>query len=118
MHMSAVRRLTGNEHLGFEFATEWSTYELDERTRALLTYAAKLTDYPSALEDADIDALRSAGWGERGIWEATALIAFFNFSGRMEAAAGMPPDEVPSNSRLKEARTDSPRLFALKRRTR
>ena len=53
--MSAVRRLTGNEHLGFEFATEWSTYELDERTRALLAYAAKLTDYPSALEDADIE---------------------------------------------------------------
>jgi uncharacterized peroxidase-related enzyme len=116
MHMSAVRRLTGNEHLSFDFATEWPTYDLDEKTRALLVYAAKLTEYPSAVEDADIDALRSAGWGERGIWEASALIAFFNFSGRMEAAAGMPPDQVPTNSPLKEARTDRRGVFALNRR--
>lgn len=116
--MSAVRRLTGNEHLTFDFATEWPTYDLDEKTRVLLAYAAKLTDTPSAVEDADIDALRSAGWGERGIWEASALISFFNFSGRMEAAAGMPPDEVPSTSRLKEARTDHRGLFALQRRAR
>lgn len=44
------------------------------------------------VEDADIAALRAAGWGERGIYEATALIALFNFSGRLEAAAGLPPD--------------------------
>jgi uncharacterized peroxidase-related enzyme len=106
MHTSAVRRLTGNEHLSFEFATEWSTYDLDERTRALLSYATKLTEAPSQLEDADVDALRAAGWDERGIWEATALTAFFNFSGRMEAASGLPPDEVPAGAHPKEAKPD------------
>lgn len=114
--MSAVRRLTGNEHLTFDFATGWPTYDLDEKTRVLLAYATKLTETPSLVEDADIHALRSAGWGERGIWEATALISFFNFSGRMEAAAGLPPDEVPANSRLKEARSDHQGAFALKGR--
>lgn len=116
MHMSAVRRLTGDDHLSFEFATEWPSYDLDDKTRALLTYATRLTDTPSLVEDGDINDLRSAGWGERGIWEATALISFFNFSGRMEAAAGMPPDEVPANSRLKEARTDHQGTFPLVRR--
>lgn len=106
MHATAVRRLTGNEHLSFEFATEWPLYELDEKTRALLGYANSLTDAPSAIEDADIDALRTAGWDEDGIWQATALAAFFNFTGRLEAAAGLPPDEVPATSRLKEARPD------------
>ena len=113
MHTSAVRRLTGNEHLTSEFATEWPTYDLDERTRSLLSYAAKLTETPSLIEDADIEALRSAGWSERGIWEATALTSFFNLSGRMEAASGLPPDEVPSDARPKEAKPDAQGIVEL-----
>jgi len=74
MHSAAVRRLTGNEHLGVEFATEWPLYDLDEKTRALLAYAAKLTDTPGMVADADIEALRAAGWDDRGIWQATALV--------------------------------------------
>jgi alkylhydroperoxidase family enzyme len=101
-----VRRLTGNEHLSFEFAAEWPTYDLDEKTRTLLAYAAKLTDTPSLIDDADIDALRAAGWDEHGIWQATALISFFNCTGRMEAAAGLPPDQVPSSSQIPEMKKD------------
>jgi alkylhydroperoxidase family enzyme len=115
MHATAVRRLTGNEHLGFEFATEWPLYDLDAKTRAVLTYAVKLTDAPGAIEDADIDALRTAGWDEDGIWQASALTSFFNFTGRMEAAAGLPPDEVPITSRFKEAKPDG-RPTAISRR--
>jgi uncharacterized peroxidase-related enzyme len=106
MHSAAVRRLTGDDHLGFEFATEWPVYDLDEKTRAVLAYTAKLTDAPSTIEDADIDALRAAGFDEDGIWQATALAAFFNFTGRLEAAAGLPPDEVPARSNFKEAKPD------------
>jgi alkylhydroperoxidase family enzyme len=101
--------------LSSAFATEWPTYDLDPKTRALLAYAAKLTEAPSAIEDADVDALRSAGWGERGIWDATALISFFNFTGRMEAAAGLPPDQVPTGSPAREARSDRRGTFALER---
>ena len=90
-----MRRLTKDEHLGPEFATTWPTYELDPKTRALLSYAKKLTEEPNMLEDADVDALRAAGWDERAIYEATALISLFNCSGRMEAASGLPMDEVP-----------------------
>jgi uncharacterized protein YciW len=66
----------------------------------------KLTESPSQIEDADIEALRAAGWDERGIWEATALTAFFNLSGRMEAASGLPPDELPADASPKEAEPD------------
>lgn len=103
MHTAAVRRLTGDEHLGFEFATTWPQYEMDEATRALLAYASRLTEMPSMVDAADTDALRRAGWDERAIWESTALVSFFNFSGRMEAAAGLPPDEIPEGARFKEA---------------
>ena len=90
-----MRRLTKDAHLGPGFATSWPTYELDPKTRALLSYAKKLTEEPSMVEDADVDALRAAGWDEQAIYEATALISLFNCSGRVEAASGLPMDEVP-----------------------
>lgn len=100
-----MRRLTGDEHLTFEFATRWPEYDLDEKTRALLACAKKLTETPSMIEDADLDALRAAGWDEDGIFEATALIAFYNFSGRIEAASGLPPDRPPADAPFAEATT-------------
>ena len=101
-----MRRLTGDEHLSSEFATTWRTYDLDDKTTALLAYAEKLTKTPGQIEDADVDALRDAGWNERAIYEATALISFFNFSGRLEAASGLPPDPVPAEAITPEARSE------------
>jgi alkylhydroperoxidase family enzyme len=98
--------LTKDEHLSAEFATIWPTYDLDKKTRALLAYAKKLTEEPSVMEDADFEALRDAGWGEDGIYEATALISLFNYSGRMEAASGLPMDEIPEGARFAEGKPD------------
>lgn len=99
-----MRRLTNDEHLSPEFATTWPTYALDERTRALLAYAKKLTESPAFLDDDDFAALRAAGWDDAGVYEATALVGFFNFTGRMEAASGLPPDQIPHDARMAEAR--------------
>jgi uncharacterized peroxidase-related enzyme len=112
MHTAAVRRLTGDEHLTSDFATTWPTYDLDGPTRALLAYAKKLTESPGLMEDADVEALRAAGWDDRAIYEATALISFFNFSGRMEAASGLPQDQIPLGSRFREGRSDRRRVLA------
>ncbi len=101
-----MRRLTGDERFGPEFASTWATYDLDAKTHALLAYAAKLTETPGLIDDADVDALRAVGWDERAIYEATALIALFNMTGRLEAAAGLPMDEIPASARFKEAMPD------------
>jgi uncharacterized peroxidase-related enzyme len=103
LHSAAVRRLTGDDHLGHEFATTWPEYELDEQTRALLRYASKLTEAPNLVEPADRDALRQAGWSDAAIWEIAALTSFFNFSGRLEAASGLPPDQIPETAKFAEA---------------
>jgi alkylhydroperoxidase family enzyme len=99
-----VRRLTGDEHLSSEFAATWPEYDLDPATRALLAYASKLTEHPAMLDDSDFAALRLAGWDDNGIYEATALVGFFNFTGRLEAASGLPLDEIPAMARMREAR--------------
>ena len=107
-----MRRLTEDEHLTAEFATTWSQYDLDPKTRALLSYAKKLTQEPSMVEDSDIEDLRSAGWDEQGIYEATALISFFNCTGRMEAASGLPMDHIPQGARFPEATAGKPTVSA------
>ena len=112
MHTAAVRRLTKDEHLTAEFATTWPTYDLDRKTRALLSYAKKLTQEPSMMEDSDVEDLRSAGWDEQGIYEATALISLFNCSGRMEAASGLPMDQIPQGARFPEATAGKPKVSA------
>ncbi len=76
---------------------------MDSKTRALLGYASKLTETPSFVDEGDIGSLRDAGWNEFEIWEITALISFFNFSGRLEAASGLPPDEIPEGAKFAEA---------------
>lgn len=93
-----MRRLTGDEHLDSDFATEWPEYDLSRDTRALLTYATKLTEAPAQVTEADVDQLREAGWDEEAIYRATALVSFFNCSGRMEAVSGLPPDEIPDDA--------------------
>ena len=103
MHTTAVRRLTGDEHLSNDFATTWPEYELDPKTRSLLSYAGKLTESPSLVNKDEIDLLRDAGWSEQEIWEITALVSFFNFSGRMEAASGLPADRIPEGATFAEA---------------
>ena len=78
---------------------------MDSKTRALLGYASKLTETPSLVNEDDIGSLRNVGWNERAIWEITALISFFNFSGRLEAASGLPPDQIPEGAKFAEARS-------------
>lgn len=107
LHTAAVRRLTGDEHLNHEFATTWTEYKLDEKTRSLLNYSSKLTESPGMVGKEDIDLLNAAGWSEKAVWEITALISFFNFSGRMEAASGLPPDQIPDGAKFAEGHADN-----------
>ncbi|MGW8281811.1 MAG: carboxymuconolactone decarboxylase family protein [Gemmatimonadota bacterium] len=72
----------------------------------MLGYASKLTETPSFVDEEDIAKLRASGWSEQAIWQITALASFFNFSGRMEAASGLPPDVIPDSAAFAEARAE------------
>jgi hypothetical protein len=79
-----------------------------------LAYAKKLTQEPSMVEDADIEELRTAGWDEQGIYEATALISFFNYTGRIEAASKLPMDRIPQGAQFPEATPGKPTVTQLR----
>jgi uncharacterized peroxidase-related enzyme len=81
---------------------------MDEKTRAMLRYASKLTETPSFIGENDSESLKTAGWSDREIWDIAALTSFFNFSGRLEAASGLPPDQIPEGAKLAEATENRP----------
>lgn len=62
---------------------------LSPKDRALLKYVKILTLEPAKTKDADVQALRDAGWTDEQIWEASLETSFFAFFNRMADAYGL-----------------------------
>lgn len=72
---------------------DWRDCQLDAPTAALLGYAERLTRRPQDSTLADLDALRRAGWDDRGIHDAVQIIGFFNYINRVADGLGVPPED-------------------------
>lgn len=91
-HGAAVRSLSGDPVLGEMMVMDYRVADLAPRQRAMLDFAVKLTGSPSAIEEADRQRLREAGFSDRDIWDICAVAAFFNMSNRMASAVAMRPN--------------------------
>lgn len=92
-HGAAVRQLSGDPILGEQMVMNYRAACLDPRRRAMLDFAAKLTERPHEVEEADRATLRQAGFSERDIWDISAVAGFFNMSNRIASATDMRPNE-------------------------
>lgn len=91
-HGAAVRQLSGDPVLGELMVMNYRAARLDRRRRAMLDFAAKLTETPDKIVEADREALREAGFSDRDIWDIAAVASFFNMSNRMASAVDMRPN--------------------------
>lgn len=91
-HGAAVRQYSGDPILGELMVMNYRAAKLTKRQRAMLDFATKLTAEPWAVEDADRDALRHAGFSDREIWDIAAVAGFFNMSNRVASATDMRPN--------------------------
>jgi uncharacterized peroxidase-related enzyme len=64
-------------------ASDWRKAPLETTDLALCAYAEKLTLSPSEIVEADITALRAAGFNDRAIHDATQVIGYFNYINRI-----------------------------------
>ena len=92
-HGAAVRQLSGNPALGEQMVMNYRSADLDERQRAMLDFAVKLTETPGRIEEQDREALRTVGFNDRDIWDIGATASFFNMTNRMASATDMRPNE-------------------------
>ena len=56
---------------------------------AALHYAEKLTVAPGRMEEADVQALRVAGWDDGEILEINQIVGYFNYANRLLNGLGV-----------------------------
>ncbi len=61
----------------------------DSAEAALLAYADKLTLDPASVTPGDVEALREAGFGDRAIHDACAIVSYFAFVNRIADGLGV-----------------------------
>jgi len=93
-HGAAVRELSGDPELGEMLVMNYRVAELPPRQRAMLDFAAKVSEASYRIEEADREALRAVGFSDRDIWDIAAVAAFFNMTNRMASAIAMMPNRA------------------------
>ena len=55
----------------------------------MLRFAIKLTTAPGAMTNADVDALRSAGFSDRDILDIVEVVAYYAYANRIADGLGI-----------------------------
>ena len=91
-HGAAVRKLSGDPKLGEAMLMNYRVADLDARQRAMLDFAAKLTESSAKVEEADREGLRHFGFSDRDIFDIASVAGFFNMTNRVASAIDMKPN--------------------------
>ena len=91
-HGQAVRQLSGDPELGEMLVMNYRVAKLNDRQRAMLDFAWRLTVEPWAVADGDRQVLRDAGLSDDEIFDLSDVIGFFNMSNRFATAVDMMPN--------------------------
>ena len=91
-HSAALRKLTKNPELCDQIAADYTDADLEPRERAMLDFAVKLTKASADTSDAEVDALRDAGWTDEDIFDIAQVAAMFNFTNRLASGLGWVPN--------------------------
>ena len=91
-HGAAVRKLSGDPVLGEQLVMNYHSAKLDLRQKAMLDFAALMTESSQHIEETDRSALRAVGFSDRDIWDIAAVTGFFNMTNRVASATDMQPN--------------------------
>ncbi len=74
------------EELVARVAQDWRAAELGPADQALCLFAEKLTATPGRMAQADVEALRAAGFDDVAIHDAIQVTSYFNYINRVADA--------------------------------
>ena len=92
-HGAELRQQLGDPQLADLIGYDYRRASLDERTRAMLDYAVKITHTPVECSTADVEHLRNLGFSDQAIFDIAETTAMYNFTNRLASATGMMPNE-------------------------
>ena len=87
-----MRRLTEDPVLSELIVQDYRRAGLDEKTRAMLDYAIKITRTPVDCEEADIEKLQALGFSLDDVYDIITTASIYNYNNRVAEAAGHLPD--------------------------
>lgn len=95
-HGEALKAYWDDPHKVESFMIDWRSIELDDRQQAMLAYAERLTLRPDSVTEADIDALRDAGFDDASVLALNLVTSYFNFVNRIAEGLGVAftPEEM------------------------
>ena len=88
-----MRRLTEDPVLSELIVQDYRRAGLDEKTRAMLDYAIKITRTPVDCEEADIEKLQALGFSLDDVYDIITTASIYNYN-RVAEAAGHLPDRA------------------------
>ncbi len=81
------------------------TSSVSPRLKPLLRYVKKLTLNPSRMTRADADAVHSAGWSDRTLFDVALLTGLFNLMNRLVDGLGVEATEAENRESAKRLST-------------
>lgn len=91
-HGAAVRQMSGDPQLGEMLAFNHRVAVLSDRQRAMVDYAALLTEAPEHASEAEREALREVGFSDADIFDICEVAGFFNMTNRVAHGVDMMPN--------------------------
>ncbi len=102
-HADDLRAEVQNDELVRQIRTDYRQAAIEERTRALLAYAEKLTRSPASMCEQDVEELRRHGYSDRAILDAAQVTAYFNYINRIADGLGVDLEpEYPPHPKAEE----------------
>ncbi len=89
-----MRRLTEDPVLSEMMVQDYRRAGLDEKTRAMLDYAIKITRTPVDCDEADIEKLQALGFSLDDVYDIITTASIYNYNNRVAEAAGHLPDRA------------------------
>ena len=88
-HRRGLRRLLKDDDLVAAVEADWQTAPLSDARRAMLTYAVKLTRTPGDMVEADVVALRDAGFSDRDVLDIAEVTGYYAYANRIADGLGI-----------------------------
>jgi uncharacterized peroxidase-related enzyme len=91
-HENDLRSAVQSEQQARDIQNDFHSAGLTPREIALLDFAVKLTHSPWAMEQTDLDSLRTHGFSDDQLVDAVQCIGYFNFINRVLDGLGVDPE--------------------------
>lgn len=95
-HAEALNHYWKDSDRVVRVAEDFRAVDMTTKQRQMLEYASKLTRAPDTIADAEIIALRNAGFSDKDILDINLITSYFNFVNRIAGGLGIAfsPEEM------------------------